>query len=278
MKIFFGIFALCLSFHAAADDYPGQMAREHAQDSSAASPAAKAAPEQAVSGSEVLYGEIEGKPARGYLAFPLGAGSALPGIIVFHEWWGLNDNVRAMTRQLAAQGYAALAVDLYGSAAQSPEEARGLMQAALKNEAALAAHFKAAMNFLRGPLKAKKVAALGWCFGGGMALEAALQLPDQVTATVIYYGHLTADEERLKPLTMPVLGLFGDEDQGIPVSDVRAFEATLKKLGRDPEIHVYAGAGHAFANPSGKRYQAAAAEDAWQRTRRFLAEHLKRQR
>jgi len=93
--------------------------------------------------------------------------------------------------------------------------------------------------------------------------------------TVIYYGRLIAEPEQLAPLTSPVLGMFGSEDRGIPVESVRAFESAMQQAGKPASINVYDGAGHAFANPSGTRYDATAAEDAWAKTLTFFEEHLK---
>ena len=117
---------------------------------------------------------------------------------------------------------------------------------------------------------------IGWCFGGGWSFRTALALPDAIDAAVIYYGEPVTDRDRLDALEMPILGLFGGADQGIPVARVREMEAALDALGKDATIVVYDGANHAFANPSGRRYDAEAAEDAWTRTTAFLAEHLTR--
>ena len=94
-------------------------------------------------------------------------------------------------------------------------------------------------------------------------------------ATVIYYGQLTADAEKLRPISGPLIGFFGSDDRGISVDSVKAFERTLQRLRKDHEIRIYPGVGHAFANPTGNNYNAEAAEDAWQRTLNFLATHLK---
>src|SRR5690606_333931 len=132
-----------------------------------------------------------------------------------------------------------------------------------------------AYKFLEEQTAAISIGTLGWCFGGSMSLQAALLFPDKIDAAVIYYGHVGGTSaEQLAPLQMPILGLFGGADQGIPVTDVRRFEQTLRDLGKTVEIHVYEGAGHAFANPSGQNYQAAAAQDAWARTLTFLNRHL----
>jgi len=99
-------------------------------------------------------------------------------------------------------------------------------------------------------------------------------LPDKLDASVIYYGQVTADEDKLRPISAPILGLFAADDTGITVESVEAFRAALERLRKENEIHIYPGVGHAFANPSGRSYNAAAAEDAWGRTLEFLARHL----
>ncbi len=278
-----GIFVTCMLAamvsgvgHAAADDYVDRMAREHRDDVPVASAATAVAPAGEVATRDVVYATVGGHEVTGYLASPKDAAEGAPGVIVIHEWWGLNDNIRAMVRQLAGQGYAALAVDLYGGAvAETPEKARELMQAAMADSAAADSNLRQAYAYLTDRLKAPRVGSLGWCFGGGWSLETALLFPKQLDAAVIYYGHLVSDRDRLATLGVPILGLFGAEDRGIPVEDVRVFESTLKALGKDATIVVYPGAGHAFANPSGQGYRPDAAEDAWHRTLGFLATHLK---
>jgi carboxymethylenebutenolidase len=98
--------------------------------------------------------------------------------------------------------------------------------------------------------------------------------PQDLDAAVIYYGQVTDDEARLSPLDVPILGLFGSADRGIKLESVRRFEGALERLGKDYEIHVYEGAGHAFANPSGRNFNAGYAEDAWTRTLEFLSDRL----
>src|SRR3954454_21657346 len=118
-------------------DQAQRMAQEHQHDKPTATPAAVEAPAQPVTGEEVTYGESGGKPLHGYVARPKSAQGPLPGLIVIHEWWGLNDNIRAMTRRLAGEGYEALAIDLYGGAhAETPDQAMKLMNAAMQNRAA----------------------------------------------------------------------------------------------------------------------------------------------
>ena len=121
---------------------------------------------------------------------------------------------------------------------------------------------------------APRVGSLGWCFGGGWSLDTAQLFPDDLDASVIYYGQVTDDEDKLRPVTAPILGLFGAEDAGIPVESVEAFRTALQRLRKEHEIHIYPGAGHAFANPTGKNYNADAATDAWNKTIEFLNRHL----
>lgn len=210
------------------------------------------------------YGNVEG-----YLARPAEDG-AYPGVVMIHEWWGLNDNIRTMADRLASEGYVVLAVDLFnGSVATTPEEARSQVQSFEQEEGL--ENMRAAVSYLRGQ-GVRRVASLGWCFGGGQSLQAGLA--EDLDATVIYYGNIVTERERLQSLEQPVLGIFGEEDESIPVSEVEEFDRTLDDLGVRNEIRIYENAGHAFANPSGDRYVEEAAEDAWQRTTTFLAENL----
>jgi carboxymethylenebutenolidase len=199
----------------------------------------------------------------------------LPGLIVVHEWWGLNDGVRAMADRLAAEGYIVLAVDLFaGKTAEFPPDARELMLAALQKPQLAEENLRQAYEFIRATGGAPRIGSLGWCFGGAWALNTALLFPDELDAAVIYYGQVTADEARLAPLNVPILGLFAENDRGIPVESVRSFEQVLDKLGKDYEIEIYPGVGHAFANPSGTSYDADVASQAWDRTVEFLRKHL----
>jgi carboxymethylenebutenolidase len=261
------------------DDYAERMAEQHAGEEPVPAFAGndERYREVEVATEEVEYATVDGRAITGYLAMPEGAeerpDAALPGLIVIHEWWGLNDNVETMARLFAHHGYVALAVDLYGERAESPERARELMGEV--DEAQAEENLRQAYRYLVEEHNAPRVGVVGWCFGGGWSLRTALALPEEIDATVVYYGRLIEDRDRLATLDMPILGIFGAEDQGIPVAGVRRFESTLEDLGKDVEIQVYEGAGHAFANPSGERYQPEAARDAWQRTLEFLESHLK---
>ena len=257
----------------AGDDYIDRMAREPAGDSPTPSPAAETEPATAVTASQVSYAHIGDTDIQGYLARPSGDGP-FPALIVIQEWWGLNDNIRAMADRFAGEGYLALAVDLYeGEVATDREGALRLVQAARARTERLEENLRQARDYLEG-LGAARVGSVGWCFGGGWSLRAAAMLGDRLDAAVIYYGRVTSEPADLESIRAPVLGLFGELDGGIPVESVREFEAAMRDLGKEVSIHVYPDADHAFANPSGTRYNAAAAEDAWDKTLAFFAEHL----
>ena len=195
---------------------------------------------------------------------PQDAAEPLPGIIVIHEWWGLNDNIKAMTRRLAGEGYVALAVDLYGGAtAETPEAAQALMSALLAEPDAARNNLRQAYDYLEKYAFAPRIASIGWCLGGGWSLQTALLYPDALDAMVMYYGQVVTDRDRLAPLNVPVLGFFGAEDESIPVRDVQEFRSTLMDLGKNAEVLIVPRADHAFANPSGGNYNEQAANEAW---------------
>jgi carboxymethylenebutenolidase len=262
---------------AADRDTLDRTAEAHAHDTPVATPAATTPPVADVTGETVSYGTVGGVPVEGYLVRPRQAPGRLPGLIVIHEWWGLNDNVRAEAARLAAEGYVVLAVDLYGGKlATEPPVAMKLSQELTANPAPAEENLRAAYKYLDKVEKAPRIGTIGWCLGGRWSLRAALILPDQVDATVIYYGTVKVDEAELAKLRMPILGLFGSKDRVVPVATVVAFEANLKRLGKNADIHIYEGAEHAFANPSGTAYDPQAAEDAWRLTTAFLKEYLYR--
>ncbi len=261
---------------ASAADEAAKMKEAHQHDAPVPTAAAEAAPRVPVDGNDVVYATIGGKPVHGYLARPKGVAGALPGIIVIQEWWGLNDNMKAVTRRLAGEGYAALAVDLYGGqVATDSDTAQKLLQQVLENYDAGVENVKAAYAFLGTEQHAPKIGVVGWCFGGGWSLATAMALPDKIDATVMYYGRVVTDATKLTALKMPILGFFGEADSSIPVTDVKAFEDALHTAGKTVTIKIYPGASHAFANPSGKSYKPDAAADAWKLTVDFFARYLK---
>jgi carboxymethylenebutenolidase len=270
------------SAHAQTVAWPSQyaasMARMHAGETPLANGSSAIAPRADVVGEDVTYGNAaNGTPLRGYLAHPAEPGShPLPGIIAIHEWWGLNDNIRAAARRLAGEGYTVLAVDLYGgNTATAADSARSLMTLVMQTPEPAAANLKAANKYLRSVRHAPRVGTVGWCFGGGWSIRDALLDAAHVDAAVAYYGPPDLDRTQLVALRAPFLGLYGGADDGISVVEVREFQAALDSLGKTATFKIYEGAKHAFANPSGPAYDAAAADDAWQRTTAFLAQYLK---
>jgi carboxymethylenebutenolidase len=259
---------------AAAKANVDAMAKEHAEDSAEPSPAAQVAPGREVMGERMAYAEVNDELVYGYFAFPADMLEPLPAVIMIHEWWGLNEGVRAVAERLAAEGYMVLAVDLFeGDTAESPQVARQLMLKAVENPQFASSNIRQAYSFIE-TAGAPAIAALGWCFGGGWSLNTAMLFPEDLDAAIIYYGQVTADEDKLRPVNVPILGFFGAEDKGISVDSVKAFEQSLQRLRKEHELHIYPGAGHAFANPTGNNYKPEYADDAWRKTLDFLGARL----
>jgi carboxymethylenebutenolidase len=208
---------------------------------------------------------------QGFLAKPSGVGE-FPGIVMIHEWWGLNDNIKEMAEKLASHGYVVLAVDLYnGEVATTSDQARQLItsfdaDAGIQN-------MNLAASYIQENHNVEKLGSIGWCFGGGQSLNLALNNQD-MDATVIYYGSLVTEQEALSTISWPILGVFAGLDQGIPVESVNDFESSLNELDIPNEIYIYQEVDHAFANPSGERYAPDESKDAWQVTLKFLESNL----
>lgn len=251
------------------------MSREHANDTTEPSPAAQIAPKRPVISQTMAYTEYRDELVYGYFSAPADMFEPLPAIIMIHEWWGLNDNIRAMADRLAGEGYIVFAVDLFrGKVATTPGQARVLMMEAVEDPEPARANIRAALDFVSNTAGAPRIGSLGWCFGGGWSLNTAQLFPEELDAAVIYYGQVTADEELLRPIGAPILGLFAADDAGIKVASVEAFRDALESLRKNYTVHIYPGVGHAFANPSGRNYDAATADDAWRRTLEFFDLHL----
>ncbi|MES3032424.1 MAG: dienelactone hydrolase family protein [Gemmatimonadota bacterium] len=255
-------------------DYAAAMHAAHGKETPTATPAARIAPRAAVTGGEVMYGTLNGKMLHGYLAKPANAARNAPAIIVVHEWWGLNDNIKAVVDRYAGEGYTVLAVDLFGRVATSPDTAMVLYQTAMKDIPAGEQNIAQAIAYLKAQ-GATRIGAVGYCFGGHWSLRTGLVGGNDVKAVVMYYGAPITDRTQLTRLKAPVLGLFGGLDKGIPVDSVRAMERTIKAAGLPVTINVYADANHAFANSSGQAYNAAAANDAWQKSLAFFRTNLR---
>jgi carboxymethylenebutenolidase len=214
--------------------------------------------------------------AQGVLYLPQGPGPH-PALIVIHEWWGLNDWIKQEAAGYAAKGYVALAVDLYrGKVAADPELAHELMRGLPQDQGVR--DLTAAVTWLqrRKDVKRDRIGAVGWCMGGGYALELAIASP-ALRAVAVNYGSLATDKAALAQIHAAVLGNFGGQDRGIPPDAVHAFEAAMQSLGKPVDAKIYPQAGHAFENPNNQAgYRADDAADALARIDRFLAEKLGR--
>ncbi len=204
--------------------------------------------------------------------------SKYPAVIVVHEWWGLNDNIKDMANLLARQGYVVLAVDLFnGHIASDLTEAVKLVQLVRDNKNTAISNLKAAVKYLTSlsNVDSSRIAALGWCFGGGQVLQLSLNSDHPLSASILYYGTpLITDKATLSKIKWPVLGIFGDKDQAISLDQINQFRDSLNANGIKNEIEIYNGVGHAFANPSGANYAPKETEDAWHKTLSFLKTNL----
>ncbi|MFL6366641.1 MAG: dienelactone hydrolase family protein [Nitrososphaeraceae archaeon] len=228
--------------------------------------------------------------ASGYLVYPsiannnnaaantASSSKKLPAVIMIHENRGLNDNIKSMANTLAREGYAVLAVDLFkGQVAQTSQQAQQLAGSARSNSALTISNLQAAVKYVSSLpfVDSSKIASIGWCFGGGQSLQLALHSEQHpLVATILYYGTpLVTDKQELSKIKWPVLGIFGDKDQAIPLSNIQQFKTALDSISIPNEIHIYKGLGHAFANPSGANYAPNETVDAWQKTLAFLKKY-----
>lgn len=216
--------------------------------------------------------QANGKEVVGYLAEPTQPG---PGVIVLQEWWGLVPQIESVADRFAAEGFVALAPDLYGGKSTvEPDEAGTLMQALniAETERTLAGAIR---HLLSLPLtQGEKVGTVGFCMGGQLSLLAATTNP-QVGACVNFYGVHPAVKPNFANLHGPVLGLFGGKDHVTPPSAVEALRAKLEAAGKPFELHTYPEAAHAFFNDGRPEvYDADAAADAWSRVLAFFRANL----
>ncbi len=213
--------------------------------------------------------EAGGTTTRAYVAGDVGPGA--PGVVVFHPWWGLNDDIVAYADRLAAAGFAVVAPDLYlGPVASTIEEAERL--SATIDEAAADAIALATIDSLADRLgPAARLAAVGFSMGGAWSMWSPAQR-DRLVASVVYYGSIEGPS--LTRASVPVLGHFAETDPYEPDEAIATFEGTLRSAGRDVVIHRYPGTGHWFAEPSRDAYRAAASDLAFERTVAFLGRHL----
>jgi carboxymethylenebutenolidase len=209
--------------------------------------------------------------SKGYLAKPSADGK-YPGVIMIHEFWGLNDNIKQMAEKLASHGYVVFAVDLYdGKVGTTTDEARQLRSSFEQSQ--WTDNMNTAASYVEEQYAPSSLGSIGWCFGGGQSLNLALN-NEGMDATVIYYGQMVTDTEELSKINWPVLGIFAELDSGIPPAAVDEFESSLDAAGIQNDITIYPGVNHSFANPSGDRYAPDESKDAWEKTLSFFEDNL----
>jgi carboxymethylenebutenolidase len=208
------------------------------------------------------------------LYMPKGTGP-FPALVAIHEWWGLNDWIKQQASNLADEGYLVLAIDLYrGQVATNPDDAHQIMRGVPDDRASR--DLLAATDYLSSltTVNPKRIGAIGWCMGGGYALNLAVTDP-KLKVAVINYGHLASDKSTLRKIHASVLGIFGAQDKGITVADVNKFEAQMKSLNKKVEIHIFPDAGHAFENPNNQEgFRPEDATEAEKITEEFLLKNL----
>jgi carboxymethylenebutenolidase len=212
--------------------------------------------------------------APGYLAEP--AAGHGPGVIVLQEWWGLDEHIRSICDRLAADGFYALAPDLYrGETATQPSEAQQKMMALKMGEVEQDMCGAADYLAVQPGFDGSGVGALGFCLGGGLAVWAAATCPN-IAAAVTYYYVMPHGKPDFTGISGPVLGHFGTADEFIPTDDAEKLEAELKDAGVETTFHHYQGAGHAFFNDTNRlgTYDHDLAEQSWERTVGFLRSAL----
>ncbi len=222
-------------------------------------------------GEDLYY--FEGRPqTRGYIAVPQG-GDRNGSVILIHEWDGLTDRIRQVADAFADEGYVALAADLYsGRTGSSREENMALVRETLGDPDRIVANLDAAAGYLKNRSDVNgKVAAIGWCYGGGVALSYALG-GDHHDGTAIFYGRLLDDPEKLARIEHEIYGTFAGLDRGISVEQVDRFVEALRKAGVPNEVHVYDDVRHGFwlhvdRDPETNTVPAL---DAWKRLKAYL--------
>lgn len=225
--------------------------------------------------TNVTYEAADGTTLNGYLAMPEGEGS-FPAVLMVHEWWGINGEMTELADAMAQEGYVVLAPDTYRGPTTN-QVPRAIFLRITVDEAQVDSDMQAAFDYLAAlpEVDAEHIGVIGFCYGGGVALRHGIQNP-QIAATINLYGDTPADAEGFGALVSeqtPLLGIFGGQDQQIPLADVQAFEDALTQAGVDHTITVYEGQGHAFVQPDVIE-AAGEPREAWLQILDFFETHL----
>lgn len=261
----------CSSEEAKADSSAATAGVETASLQESEIPAAILGRGEAPRGEDLAYFDVD--PATvGYIVSPEGEGP-FPSVLLIHEWNGLVDRVRQVADAFADEGYVALAADMYGGrTGSSREQNMALMQETQADPKRIIENLDAAVRYLRSRTDVTgKVAAMGWCFGGGVALSFALG-GESHEGTAIFYGRLIEDPDVLASIDHPIYGTFAELDGGIPPEQVNRFAEALRAAGVENDIHIYDDVNHGFwlwvdRDPD---TAAAPAADAWDRLKAYL--------
>ncbi len=228
--------------------------------------------------ANTVYMDSHGNELLGYLALPEGP-SPHPGVLLIHEWWGLNEGITILAEALAAEGYIVLAPDAYRGQVTAVFP-RALYLRLSTPEEQVFADIDSGLAYLRSldGIDTERIASMGFCFGGGQSLQLGLRQSENLAMTIMYYGTVVTEPELLRPLTaaQPVLGIFAEQDQQIFVEDVLEFEAALTSLGIANQITIYPEVGHGFVNEHNFN-QPGTAGDAWQEAITFLNDNFMNQ-
>lgn len=251
--------------------------------------AASAAAKPDIEGKEVSY-RAAGVEMKGYLAYDRNVTGKRPGVLVVHEWWGLNEYARKRARMLAEMGYTALAVDMYGGGKQAthPDDAGKFSSELMKNFDTAKARFIAAMDFLKNQptVDTERIAAIGYCFGGGIVLNMARQGVD-LKGVASFHGSLAAVKSAQPgEVKARILVLHGDNDKFVTLEQINAFKQEMKDAGADFRFIKYPKAMHSFTNPDADEYakkfnlplgyNAEADKRSWKELGRFLEKIFKK--
>lgn len=225
--------------------------------------------------TNVQYTNEQGQELLGYLATPEGPGPH-PGVLLIHEWWGLNEGMTILADALAEEGYVVFAPDGYRGQVTSAIPRALYLRLSIPTEQ-VEADMDSALAYLRSldQVDNARVASMGFCFGGGHSLQLGLRQSENLAMTIMYYGAVVTEPDLLRPLTdgQPVLGIFAEEDNTIFPEEVMEFEAALNSLDIQNEITIYPGVGHAFLTEENYD-EPGPAGDAWSQTLRFLQDNL----
>jgi len=247
--------------------------------------AGAASPEPKIDGKAVEY-RVGDMLLKGYLATDTSLKGKRPGVLVVHEWWGLNDYARKRARMLAELGYTALAVDMYGKGRQAghPEQAGAFAGAVMQHFDVGAARFNAALELLKQQpeVDPTRIAAIGYCFGGGVVLNMARQGAD-LKGVASFHGSLAAVRPAEKgAIKAKILVLTGADDTMVPTAQVAAFNEEMQAAGADFQVISYPGARHSFTNPDADRiakefklpiaYNSTADKASWEELKKFFGE------